>query len=65
MTEYHADARCGSCQGPLEVDRDAICHTCVPYIVWFEDSRGRHFFWVGVILMAAAVAAGWAWIVWG
>ena len=28
MSEYHEDAKCGSCSGPLEVDRDAICHRC-------------------------------------
>jgi len=25
---FHLDATCGSCGGPLECDRDAICHRC-------------------------------------
>jgi len=28
MCQYHSDTRCGLCDGPLEVDRDAICHKC-------------------------------------
>jgi hypothetical protein len=35
MAEYHADSRCGSCAGPPEADRDAVCHSCVPQYVWF------------------------------
>ena len=34
MTEYHGDSKCGSCKGPLEVQRDAICETCVPDPEW-------------------------------
>jgi hypothetical protein len=36
MAEYHADSRCGSCAGPLEADRDAVCHSCVPQSEFFE-----------------------------
>lgn len=25
---FHADSKCAACEGPLEVDRDAICHKC-------------------------------------
>jgi hypothetical protein len=25
---FHADMKCGACEGPLEDDRNAICHTC-------------------------------------
>jgi hypothetical protein len=28
MAEYHDDSVCGSCGGPLEAYRDAICTTC-------------------------------------
>jgi hypothetical protein len=28
--KYHEDSKCGSCQGPLECERDAICCTCSP-----------------------------------
>jgi hypothetical protein len=28
--QYHSDANCGSCDGALEVERDAICKTCAP-----------------------------------
>ena len=27
-TTYHEDARCGSCNGPLEAHNDALCDTC-------------------------------------
>lgn len=27
-SRFHLDAKCGSCGGPLECDRDAICHRC-------------------------------------
>lgn len=27
-SRFHLDAQCGSCGGPLECDRDAICHRC-------------------------------------
>lgn len=30
MTDYHADATCGACDGPLECDRDALCRKCCP-----------------------------------
>ena len=26
--EFHADSKCAACEGPLEADRDAICHKC-------------------------------------
>jgi hypothetical protein len=35
--EYHDDAVCGSCGGPLECHRDAICCRCVPDEVWWEQ----------------------------
>lgn len=25
---FHEDILCGACGGPMETDRDAICHTC-------------------------------------
>lgn len=28
--EFHADARCGACGGPLDTSRDAICEKCAP-----------------------------------
>jgi hypothetical protein len=28
--KYHDDSKCGSCGGPLECERDAICCTCCP-----------------------------------
>lgn len=28
--------KCGACGGPLEDDRSAVCHTCVPESVWFD-----------------------------
>jgi hypothetical protein len=28
--KYHEDSKCGSCGGPLECERDAICCTCAP-----------------------------------
>lgn len=34
MTDYHEDSRCGSCLGPLEVHRDAICTECAPDPTW-------------------------------
>lgn len=27
-SRFHLDTQCGSCNGPLECDRDAICHQC-------------------------------------
>lgn len=29
-TKFHSEATCGSCNGPLEIDRDAVCRTCSP-----------------------------------
>lgn len=29
---YHEDAKCGSCGGPLDIQRDAICLTCAPEV---------------------------------
>ncbi len=76
---YHTDNCCGSCNGPLEVDRDAICHTCAPpeqYFrhcaqvqmaceAWRDRCRRRWFLLLGLLFLSAAAAAGWAWIVWG
>lgn len=28
LTGYHTDTKCGSCKGPLEEERDAICKRC-------------------------------------
>ena len=36
MVDYHDDAVCGSCAGPLECWRDAICETCAPTEEYFE-----------------------------
>jgi len=71
---YHTDARCGSCGGPLEVDRDAICHKCVPQGAWFEawldagivraDARRyrrRRLFWGLFMALAAALGAVMVW----
>ena len=33
---YHEDSRCGSCGGPLEDHRDAVCETCVPQSEYFR-----------------------------
>lgn len=30
MADYHNNSRCGSCHGPLEAERDAICLACCP-----------------------------------
>lgn len=44
---FHDDMLCGSCMGPLEDDRTAICQTCAPESSWFaecadaEDERNR------------------------
>ena len=35
-SDYHESARCGACDGPLEVSRDAVCETCVPEDEWFR-----------------------------
>lgn len=40
MKQYHEDSRCGSCAGPLEVTRDAICETCAP-----DPTRPRSARW--------------------
>ncbi len=32
----HESEKCGAREGPLEDDRSAICHTCVPESAWFE-----------------------------
>lgn len=37
MGEYHQDAMCGSCGGPLECHRDAICETCYPEAQWWAE----------------------------
>ncbi len=37
MKDYHVDAKCGACGGPLEVTRDAICQACVPEAEFFRD----------------------------
>lgn len=34
---YHQDATCGCCQGPLEWSRDAVCKTCVPDSVFWQE----------------------------
>jgi hypothetical protein len=34
--EFHLDARCGSCGGPLQCDRDAICYACAPEATFWE-----------------------------
>ncbi len=34
---YHVDMRCGSCAGPLEDDRNAVCHRCAPESKWFAE----------------------------
>ena len=31
-SRFHLDSSCGSCGGPLECDRDAICHRCTDAI---------------------------------
>ena len=36
MPEYHEDSVCASCDGPLEVSRDAICESCAPQSLYFE-----------------------------
>ncbi len=68
--QYHTDAYCGVCQGPLEVDRDAICHTCAPPEEYFrhcaemQDAneawrgycRRRRLFFLGVVAWLAALA---------
>lgn len=28
LSGYHTDTKCGSCKGPLEEERDAICKRC-------------------------------------
>lgn len=28
LTGYHTDSKCGSCRGPLEDERDAVCMCC-------------------------------------
>lgn len=37
MPEYHEDALCGACDGPLEGWRDAICETCAPESLYVAD----------------------------
>lgn len=37
MTTYHEGMKCAACDGPLEFDRTAVCHTCVPESQWFND----------------------------
>lgn len=36
MTNYHEDSQCGSCGGPLECHRDAICETCWSTKDWWD-----------------------------
>jgi hypothetical protein len=38
MDQYHDDAKCGSCGGPLDCHRDAVCEKCVPQSQFFEDA---------------------------
>jgi hypothetical protein len=38
MGQYHDDAKCGSCGGPLDCHRDAVCEKCVPQSQFFEDA---------------------------
>lgn len=36
MPSFHPDMKCGVCGGPLEDDRNALCHTCEPESTWFK-----------------------------
>jgi len=38
---FHSDMKCGSCNGPLEDDRTAVCHTCTPESVWFDMAAAQ------------------------
>lgn len=44
MSEYHEDSVCGSCDGPLEVYRDAICEACAPQSLYFEQAAAAQEF---------------------
>lgn len=43
MTEYHEDSKCGACDGPLEVHRDAICETCHSTSKSFEEAFAEQY----------------------
>lgn len=38
---FHTDSKCAACDGPLEVDRDAICHKCTDQWVAERVKQGE------------------------
>jgi len=42
-TKYHDDMTCGACDGRLETDRSAVCHTCTPESDWFRMAAFAQF----------------------
>jgi len=49
--ECHDDSACGSCGGPLEVDRDAICERCAPSSMWWDATQTPHRWGVLMLLL--------------
>ena len=56
MPEYHEDSVCGSCDGPLEVYRDAICEACAPQSLYFEQAAAAQYYQDGMRMLETRVA---------
>jgi len=39
--DFHEDATCGACGGPLDSDRIAICHDCFSEADWWREACRR------------------------